>query len=105
MMRLPAICLLLSFGLVAGCATPEARLRTGLIDAGLSRQQSACMAERMVDKLSLVQLRRLSALGNFRDEKIADMTVERFLRNVRALKDPEILSVTTRAALGCAISG
>lgn len=75
------------------------------MDAGLSRSQSACMAERMVDKLSLVQLRRISALGNFRDDKLGEMSVDRFLRNIRALKDPEILTVTTRAALGCAISG
>lgn len=75
------------------------------MDAGLSRSQSGCMAERMVDKLSLVQLRRISALGNFRDDKLGEMSVDRFLRNIRALKDPEILAVTTRAALGCAISG
>jgi hypothetical protein len=90
---------------LTACASPEARLRTGLIDAGLSRGQSACMAERMVDKLSLTQLRRISALGNFRGDKIAEMSVDRFLRNIRALQDPEILTVTTRAALGCAISG
>ena len=81
------------------------RLRTGLMDAGLSRNQSACMAERMVDKLSLTQFRRIAALGNLRDDRIGEMSVDRFLRNIRALRDPEILTVTTRAALGCAISG
>lgn len=39
---------------LAGCATPETRLRTGLNNAGLSKAMSACMAERMVDRLSLV---------------------------------------------------
>jgi hypothetical protein len=90
---------------LAGCATPQTRLERGLINAGLSKNQSSCMADRMVDKLSLIQLRRLSALGNFEDEKLGDMTVSRFMRNVRALKDPEILTITTRAALGCAVSG
>jgi hypothetical protein len=90
---------------LAGCATPQTRLERGLINAGLPKTQSACMADRMVDKLSLIQLRRLSSLGNFEDEKLGDITVSRFMRNIRALKDPEILSVTTRAALGCAISG
>lgn len=90
---------------VAGCATPQTQLQRGLINAGLPKTQSACMADRMVDKLSLLQLRRLSSLGNFEDEKLRDMSVSRFMRNIRALKDPEILTITTRAALGCAISG
>lgn len=90
---------------LAGCATPQARLERGLINAGLPKNQSACMADRMVDKLSLLQLRRLGSLGNFEDEKLGEMSVNRFMRNIRALKDPEILTITTRAALGCAISG
>ena len=94
-----------AFIALAGCATPQSQLQRGLINAGLPKAQSACMADRMVDKLSLSQLRRLSSLGNFEDEKLGDMTVSRFMRNIRALKDPEIITVTTRAALGCAISG
>ncbi len=90
---------------LAGCATPETRLRTGLIDAGLSQNQSACMADRMVDKLSLLQLRRIASLKNFGRERVRTMSLDRFFHNIRSLKDPEILAVTTRAALGCAISG
>lgn len=90
---------------LAGCATPQTRLERGLRNAGLSKNQSSCMAERMADKLSLTQLRRISALGNFEDEKLQDMSASRFMRNIRALKDTEILTVTTRAAIGCAISG
>lgn len=90
---------------LTACATPEARLRTGLMDAGLGRNQSACMAERMVDKLSLIQLRRIASLKNFAKDDIRGMSVDRFLHNIRSLKDPEILAITTRAALGCAISG
>lgn len=90
---------------LTACATPDARLRTGLMDAGLGRNQSACMAERMVDKLSLLQLRRIASLKNFAKDDIRGMSIDRFLHNIRSLKDPEILAVTTRAALGCAISG
>ena len=90
---------------LAGCATPEVRLRTALIDGGLSQRQSGCMAQRMVDKLSLLQLRRMASLKNLETERVRGMSVDRFLHNVRALNDPEILSVTSRAALGCAISG
>lgn len=88
---------------LAGCATPETRLRTGLHNAGLSQAMAACMADRMVDRLSLVQLRRLSALGSLKDKRIADMPLDRFLHKVRALKDPEILAVTSSSAAICAL--
>ena len=89
--------------MLAGCATPEARLRNGLHNAGLSERMSACMAERMVDRLSLVQLRRLSALGSLKDKRIADLSLDQFLHKVRALKDPEILAVSTSSAALCAL--
>ena len=88
---------------VTACATPETQLRSGLVDAGLSQPIAGCMAKQMANRLSLIQLRRLGSLGNFKDESIREMSVERFLRNVRALRDPEVLTITTKAALGCAI--
>ncbi|NIJ37964.1 hypothetical protein FHR22_002667 [Sphingopyxis panaciterrae] len=88
---------------LSACATPETRLRTGLQNAGLSKAMSACMAERMVDRLSLLQLRRLSALGSLKDKRITDVTLDQFLRKVRALKDPEILTVSTSSAAICAL--
>jgi hypothetical protein len=88
---------------LSACATPKTQLRSGLQSAGLSPKTSTCMADRMWDKLSLLQLKRLSSLGNFRDERLRDMSLDRFLYNVRSLEDPEILSVTTRAGLSCAL--
>lgn len=91
--------------LLMSCATvsPESRLRTGLIDAGVSPRMAGCMAERMVDRLSLAQLRRLQSLASLRKSHMGDMTVDRFLFKVRALEDPEIFSVTSKAAIVCAI--
>jgi hypothetical protein len=96
--------LILPFLALSACATPQTRLRTGLMNAGLGAKQSACMADRMVNKLSLIQLRRIASLRNFGKERIGDMTIDRFMHNIRSLEDTEILTVTTRAALGCAIS-
>lgn len=84
---------------LTACATPETRLRNGLINAGLSANLSACMAGRMVDRLSLMQLRRLSDLPQARD---AD-SIDAFLHRVRALRDPDILAVTASAAARCAL--
>jgi len=102
-MRLLVIPLIAGSLMLAGCATPETRLRNGLHNAGLSEGMSTCMAERMVDRLSLVQLRRLSALGSLKDKGIADLSLDQFLHKVRALKDPEILTVSTSSAALCAL--
>ncbi len=82
---------------LAGCAVPEARLRSGLQGAGLSRSLLACMARHMVDRLGLARLLRLSDLPAARD---AD-DLPAFLRRVRALGDPEILAVTGSSAALC----
>jgi hypothetical protein len=88
---------------LSACASPQSRLESGLRSAGLSPKLSACMADRMIDKLSLLQLKRMSSLSNFKDEGLRDMTLDRFLYNIRALEDPEIMSVTTKAGLSCAV--
>ena len=81
------------------CAiTPRAQLAAGLRDAGLSQRVSDCMAGRMVDRLSLLQLRRISGLSKAKSSESAD----RFLYRLRALKDPEIVGVATSSAALCA---
>ena len=92
----------LSLLALAACTTPEARLRTGLVNAGLSQSIASCMAERMVDRLSLLQLRRLGSLSRLKDRRMSDLSLNQFLHKVRALKDPEILTVTTSSAALCA---
>lgn len=89
---------------LSACATPESRVRSALMDAGLSRPVSTCMAQRMVDRLSLGQLQKLSRLAGLRERRIGDLTIGEFLRQARALGDPEILGVVTTAGLGCAIA-
>ena len=89
---------------LSACATPESRVRSALLSAGLSKPVSTCMAQRMVDRLSLGQLQRLSRLSDLRDRRIGDLTISEFVRKTRALGDPEIFAVVTTAGLGCAIA-
>lgn len=91
---------------LSACATPspETRIRNSLLSAGLSRPVAGCMAERMVDRLSLPQLRKLSSLAKLGDKDIGSMTIEQFLHHVRALNDWQILKVVTTAGIGCAIA-
>ncbi len=99
-----AIMVILPLLALSACATPESRVRTALLDAGLSKPVSTCMAQRMVDRLSLGQLQRLSRLAALRDTRIRELTVGEFLNKTRALGDPEIFAVVTTAGLGCAIA-
>lgn len=88
---------------LSACATPETRVRTALMDAGLSKPIATCMADRMVDRLSLIQLNKLSGLKKLRGQDMRKVTVEDFLKRTRSLQDPEILGVVTSSGLICAV--
>ena len=103
MSRLSLPILAAAFAL-AGCSTLyENRIESKLVDAGLSRSVAACLAERMVDRLSRRQLRDIGRLAGGR--RTADMNLRQFLRHYRAALDPEVYSVLTRAGLRCALVG
>ncbi|MDM7955491.1 hypothetical protein [Blastomonas sp.] len=99
----PRICALVAIGasalMLAGCATPEARTRAALENTGLSAPVSECMAQRMVDRLSLAQLQRLGRLGRL--QRAGDF--EEFLRLTRGLRDPEILAVVSSSGVVCVV--
>jgi type IV pilus biogenesis protein CpaD/CtpE len=101
-MKRAALVTLIALALSA-CATPETRVRTALMDAGLSQPIAACMADRMVDRLSLIQLNKLNGLKKLRGQDIRKITVEDFLKRTRSLQDPEILGVVSSSGLICAI--
>lgn len=100
MKRLVAVASVLA---LSGCATPETRVRTALMDAGLSKPVASCMADRMVDRLSLIQLNRLSGLKKLRNKDVRKLSVDEFLKRTRSLQDPEILGVVTSSGLICAV--
>ena len=93
----------LAFLALAACATPETRVRQALIEAGLPKKTSACMAGRMVDRLSLFQLNRLRGLKKLRDAGAGKLSVNEFLKHTKSLQDPEILSVVTSSGVICAV--
>lgn len=99
----PALPLMVAALALAGCATPEQRVRAGLERAGVSPPLARCMAERMVDRLSLAQLRRIGQLGDMHGRDVRDLPVGELLARARALGDPEILGVMTTSAAVCAL--
>lgn len=88
--------------ILAGCATPEQRLRSGLMDAGLGKVSATCMADYMTDRLSLVQLKRIGSMASLKDDSV-DIPLSRLLHKLRALKDPEIIGVAIAAGASCSV--
>ena len=82
---------------VSGCVETIARSRvkTALVGAGLSEPVSACMAEHMVDKLTITQLRKLEALQGPKRSAFD------YVMAVRRINDPEVVRVTVAAAGLC----
>ena len=72
------------------------RVKSALLDAGLSEKNAACMANRMTDKLTIGQLRKLERLkGDKRSP--AD-----YVAAVRRVNDMDALEVTASSAALCA---
>ncbi|MEG3124972.1 hypothetical protein [Sphingomonas sp. GB1N7] len=84
---------------LAACSPIESRTRDGLIRAGLSPKLATCMAKPMSEQLSVAQLRKLASLG----ESGESHGRKHLLKRIRALDDPQIISVTTTAAALCSL--
>jgi hypothetical protein len=84
--------------LTTGCVEKLAkgRVKSALVDSGLSEPNADCMAERMTDRLTLGQLRKLQALQG---EK---RSLSQYVAAVRKVGDAEVLAVTTSSAALCA---
>ena len=84
--------------LLAGCVQriAESRVRTALVGAGLSQDISTCMARRMVDRLTIAQLRKLEALQG------PKRTVADYVLAVRRVGDADVIEVTASSAALCA---
>lgn len=86
-------------GCVQGIA--RGRVKSALMGAGLSEPVSACMAEHMVDKLTISQLRQLEGLRGLNG---ARRSLYDYVIAVRRIQDPEVIRVTMAAA-GLCMSG
>lgn len=84
---------------LAACAPSKlayGQVKSAMIAAGLSEANSACMAERMTDQLSLGQLQKLKQLKGEK-RNLADYVVA-----VRRVGDAEAIKVTATSAALCA---
>lgn len=91
--------ILTSAALLAACAPSKlayGQVKSAMVEAGLSEPNAECMATRMTDRLSLVQLNKLKKL---KGEK---RSLGDYVNAVRKVGDAEALSVTASSAALCA---
>jgi hypothetical protein len=99
------VAVLLAFALLGGCVEKiaESRVRTALVEAGLSQRNADCMAGRMVDRLTIGQLRKLERLKARPGERERPVTIGEYLERVRRVGDSEAIAVTASSAGLCAV--
>jgi hypothetical protein len=99
------IALFLSVAVLPGCVEKiaESRVRTALSEAGLSNENADCMAGRMVDRLTIPQLKKLEALKARKGERERPVTISEFVERVRRVGDAEVVAVTASSAGLCAV--
>jgi len=80
------------------------QVQSALEDSGLSEERAACMSARMVDRLSITQLRQLqSGLAAQDDEAERPEGIRDVIKRARRVGDAETIAVTVSSAGLCAI--
>lgn len=97
---LASLCVLALSGCVQTIA--EGRVKTALLEAGVPAGDADCMAKRMVDRLTIAQLRKLEALKARAGEIDRPATLGDFVTRVRRVGDQEVIAVTASSAALCA---
>ena len=102
MRRLPAFVAVVLLG--SGCVSQiaEGRVESALVEGGLSQANAECMAERMVDRLTIEQLLKLERVKARPGEREKPASIGQYLERVRRVGDAEVIAVTATSAGLCA---
>lgn len=82
------------------------RIERALVTKGIPQPIAACMGQRMSERLSLNQLRKLENLSSGEDgsEGETQLNMAEFLERLRRVDDREAIDVTASSAAICAFS-
>jgi hypothetical protein len=89
--------------LLSACATPSQRITRNLAELGVPPGQAQCMGNRLGERLSIGQLRRLQELTNIRAERLERMSIRQIANKLTDDKDPGLVAEFLRAGVGCLI--
>lgn len=102
-MRLAPVALIAFSLALTACATPSQRITRNLAELGVPQRQATCMGNRLGERLSIGQLRRLQELTSIRIERLQRMSIRQIADKLTDEKDPGLVAEFLRAGLGCAI--
>ena len=100
------IVLLAGGAMVTGLANPliEARVKSALVESGIGEERAACMAERMVYRLSLGQLWKLQqGMAAQEGEPVSGYGLGELVKRLDRVGDREAVTVLTTSAGLCAL--
>ena len=104
-----ALVLIVALGagaLFTGLANPlvEMQVRSALVDSGIGEKRAACMAERMVERLSIGQLYKLrQGMPPLEGEPEDGYGMGELVKRLRRVEDGEAVAVLTTSAGLCAV--
>jgi hypothetical protein len=101
--RFPELAALAMLLALAACATPAQRITRDLTGLGVPPGQAQCMGNRLGERLSVGQLRRLQEIGNLRNDRLERMTIREIANKLTDERDPALIAEFLRAGIGCAI--
>lgn len=99
-MRINVI-LLGSLVLVAGCATPSQRVSSKLISYGVPEPQAVCMGDRLQQRLTIAQLKRIGAIGKASRDDMGRVTVAQVAAALNRPGDEALVAEVLKAGVGC----
>lgn len=88
---------------LSACATPAQRITSNLAELGVPQRQAQCMGNRLGERLSIGQLRRLQELTGLRPERFERMSIREIANKLTDEKDPGLVAEFLRAGVGCLI--
>lgn len=100
------VLLLAGGALYTGLANPvvEMQVKSALVQSGLGEKRAACMAERMVDRLTIVQLWKLrQGMAPQEGEPEEGYGLGELVKRLDRVDDSEAVAVLTTSAGLCAI--
>lgn len=100
------LCLLAGVAVYTGLANPLIawQVKGALVDAGIGEKRAQCMADRMVKRLSVVQLWKLrQGMAAQAGEPEEGYGLGELVKRLRRVKDGEAVAVLTTSAPLCAI--
>ena len=92
---------------LSACAvvSPREQVRARLLEAGVKPGMADCLSEKLARKLSIAQLKELGRVARLPGRDAGHMSIDELVYRLRAIDDPQIVEVVTRAGIGCAIAG